>query len=144
MKEYLEFSEKELETLASEPMAFYNPRYKDNPIVDKTWGFALDSLRFADELEVKRKYRLSGQISGCCTSIGANVREAKNAESLPDFIHKMKTASKEADGSEYFLSLCEALGYEKAGALRVRAYELLKILNAIIATSKRRLKEDKK
>ena len=41
------------------------------------------------------------------TSIGANVREAKNAESKADFIHKMKVAAKEAGESEYWLILCK-------------------------------------
>jgi len=141
---YLDYSDADLEAMSSEPIAMYNSRYDKNPIVTKTWSFALDSLRFADDLESKRKYRLAAQIAGCCTSIGANVREAQNAESLADFIHKMKIASKEADESEYFLSLCEALEYEKAASLRKRAYELVKILNAIIATSKKRLKDKKR
>ena len=38
------------------------------------------------------------------TSIGANVKEAQNAESKPDFIHKMKIAAKEANETSYWLS----------------------------------------
>jgi four helix bundle protein len=38
--------------------------------------------------------------------MGANVREAQNAESKADFIHKIKVATKEADETEYWLLLC--------------------------------------
>tara|TARA_R110001592_G_scaffold5436_3_gene29964 strand:+ start:5756 stop:5920 length:165 start_codon:yes stop_codon:yes gene_type:complete len=41
------------------------------------------------------------------TSIGANTREAQNAESKRDFIHKFKISAKEADEVEYWLQLCE-------------------------------------
>jgi four helix bundle protein len=36
------------------------------------------------------------QIFRSGTSIGANIKEAQNAESKADFIHKMKIAAKEA------------------------------------------------
>jgi len=35
------------------------------------------------------------------------IREAQNAESNPDFIHKLKIAAKEAEETEYWLLLCE-------------------------------------
>ncbi|MFW5761046.1 MAG: four helix bundle protein [Cyclobacteriaceae bacterium] len=33
--------------------------------------------------------------------MGANIREAQNAESKLDFIHKLKIAAKETDETEY-------------------------------------------
>lgn len=41
------------------------------------------------------------------TLIGASVREAQNAESRADFIHKIKIAAKEADETIYWLLLCK-------------------------------------
>ena len=50
---------------------------------------------------------MSNQVLKSGTSIGANVREAQNAESKNDFIHKMKIAAKEADETVYWLILCQ-------------------------------------
>jgi four helix bundle protein len=36
-----------------------------------------------------------------------NIREAQNAESRSDFIHKMKVAAKEAEETEGWLLLCK-------------------------------------
>ncbi len=40
---------------------------------------------------------MSKQLLRSGTSVGANVREAKNAESTNDFIHKLGIAQKECD-----------------------------------------------
>lgn len=49
---------------------------------------------------------MASQIFRSGTSIGANIREAQNAESKADFIHKFKIAAKEADEVNYWLLLC--------------------------------------
>jgi len=70
-------------------------------------------------------------------SIGANVREAQNAESKADFIHKMKIAAKEADEAEYWLLICKsAPSYPFNEQLLVDLAEIIKILSKIISTSK--------
>jgi four helix bundle protein len=51
-------------------------------------------------LEDQKKYVITRHLLKSGTSIGANIREAQNAESKADFVHKMKIAAKEADGSE--------------------------------------------
>src|SRR5258706_12458899 len=84
----------------------YNPDLKENLIVKLTFQFALDIVKFAELLEGKRKYTVANQIIRSGTSIGANVREAQNAESRIDFIHKIKIAAKEADETEYWLEIC--------------------------------------
>jgi len=74
---------------------------KGNPIVDKSFQFAIEIVEFCDLLYVNRKYVIGQQLLKSGTSIGANIREAQNAESKSDFIHKMKIAAKEADETEY-------------------------------------------
>lgn len=59
---------------------------KENLIVKLTFEFALDIIEFSEELELNRKYAIARQIIRSGTSIGANVREAQNAESKNDFI----------------------------------------------------------
>jgi four helix bundle protein len=49
---------------------------------------------------------MSDQLLISGTSIGANVREAQNAESKADFIHKINITAKEADETEYWLLIC--------------------------------------
>ena len=80
---------------------------KDNVIVDLTFKFSLEVIGYCEKLENDRKYVLSRQLLKSGTSIGANAREAQNAESKADFIHKFKIAVKEADETEYWLLLCK-------------------------------------
>jgi four helix bundle protein len=71
------------------------------------------------------------------TSIGANVKEAQNAESKNDFIHKMKVAAKEADETEYWLGLCNnAEDYPNCEYLLNETNSIIKVLSKIISTSK--------
>jgi four helix bundle protein len=112
--------------------------YKDNLIIKMTFQFALDIMEFSEILREQRRYAFADQVlrSGC--SIGANVREAQGAESKADFIHKMKIAAKEAEETEYWLELCEfAKNYPKPGKLLAEIESILKVLNKIIATSKK-------
>jgi four helix bundle protein len=57
-----------------------------------------------DEL---KKFALSNQFFKSGTSIGANAREAQNAESKADFVHKFKISAKEVEETEYWLLLCQ-------------------------------------
>ncbi len=71
------------------------------------------------------------------TSVGANVREAQNAESIADFIHKMKIAAKEADETQYWFLLCKhAKSYPESEKLLVDIEPIIKVLSKIISSSK--------
>ena len=70
---------------------------KDNIIVKKSFDFALDIIKFCELLEENKKFIVARQLLRSGTSVGANVREAQNAESKSDFIYKIKIAIKEAD-----------------------------------------------
>jgi len=80
---------------------------KENMIVKLSSEFALEIIEYAELLEEHRKFVIANQLLKSGTSIGANVREAQNAESKADFIHKMKIAAKEADETDYWLLLCK-------------------------------------
>ena len=72
------------------------------------------------------------------TSIGANVREAQNAESKADFIHKMKIAAKEVDETKYWLELAKfSENYPFDQDLLNNLVEIEKILSKIISSSKK-------
>ncbi|QEC75138.1 four helix bundle protein [Mucilaginibacter ginsenosidivorax] len=110
---------------------------KENLIVKLTFEFALDIIEFSEELEANRKFAIAKQIIRSGTSIGANVREAQNAESKNDFIHKFKIAAKEADETEYFLLLCQfSKGYPFSMSLIEKLKVINKIVSKIIASAK--------
>lgn len=54
---------------------------------------------------------MSKQLLRSGTSVGANIREAKNAESINDLIHKLGIAQKECDETLYWLELLKETQY---------------------------------
>jgi four helix bundle protein len=115
----------------------YNQDLKENLIVKLSFQFALDIVKFTELLESKRKFAIANQIIRSGTSIGANIREAQNAESKNDFIHKVKIAAKEADETEYWLEICnQSENYPRSEELLQQILSIKKVLSKIIATSK--------
>ena len=83
---------------------------------------------------------MSKQLLRSGTSIGANIREADNAETKPDFIHKMGIAQKETDETLYWLELLKETSFisdEDFQLLHSQAEELIKLIKRIIVTSKK-------
>jgi len=112
-------------------------------IKDKSFVFAVRVIRLFQFLtEVKKEYILSKQLLRSGTSIGAMVREAQNAESTKDFIHKLGIAQKECDEVIYWLELLketEYLNEKEFESINDEAIELLKMLRSAILTSKKNL-----
>lgn len=110
----------------------------ENPIVLKTFAFAVSAAKYCQFLQTSKNYPLANQLFKSSTSIGANVREAQNAESKADFIHKFKIAVKEVDETEYWLALCKELyDHKELTSLNEQLTEIQKIINKIISTSKK-------
>jgi len=114
---------------------------KDNLIVDLSFEFALLIIEFTTSLEQMKKFNLANQLFRSGTSIGANIREAQNAESKNDFIHKLKLAAKEADETEYWLLLCKhSKAFPDSTLLLSKLESIQKVLSKIIASTKQTLK----
>ncbi len=110
-----------------------------NAILKLSFDFSLLIVEYCEKLEEKKKYVIGKQLLRSGTSIGANSFEAQNAESKADFIHKMKIAAKEADETQYWLMLCDyAKEYPDCKELLLKLEEVAKVLNKILATSKRK------
>ena len=110
---------------------------KNNLIVDLTLEFAIEIVKYCEVLEANKKYVIARQLLRSGTSIGASVREAQNAESKPDFIHKFKVAAKEAEETEYWLLICKnSKGYPDTVILMEKLKSIQKIINRIIVSSK--------
>lgn len=109
-------------------------------IKDKSFVFAIRIIRLFQYLqENKKEFIMSKQIMRSGTAVGALVREAQNAESKADFIHKLGIAQKECDETIYWLELLKETDYiiqNEFESLNNDANELLKMLRSAIITSK--------
>ena len=77
-----------------------------NTVQAKSKAFALRIVRFVRYLQtVRKEFVLSNQILRSGTSIGANIRESKNAQSIADFINKFHIALKECAETEYWIEM---------------------------------------
>ena len=108
-------------------------------IQERAFGFAIQIVACYRYLVAeKREFVLSKQLLRSGTSVGANVREAQNAESPADFIHKLKIAQKEIDETIYWLELLHATNYlpeNQFTPLQNEGIQLLKMLKSAILTT---------
>lgn len=109
---------------------------------DKSFAFAIEIVKTYKVLvEEKREYVMSKQLLRSGTSVGANIRESKNAESTNDFIHKLGISQKECDETLYWLELLketEYLNQEAFGNLSDQANQILKMIRSTILTIKQK------
>ena len=113
---------------------------RENPIVELTFKFSLRMIEFCEQLDMNKQFNLSRQLFRSATPIGANVKEAQNAESRADFIHKMKISLKEVEETEYWLELClNSKNYPNTEEELNQLTSIRKVLSKIIATSKSNL-----
>jgi four helix bundle protein len=114
---------------------------KKSIIKDKSFAFAVRIVRLYQHLcNNKKEYVLSKQLLRSGTAVGALVREAQNAESKADFIHKLGIAQKECDESIYWIELMKETEYLtqiEFESINNEALELLKMLRSAIITSKK-------
>lgn len=117
---------------------------KNNIVYEKSFRFAVKIVNFYKRLiEEEKEVVLSKQLLRAGTSIGANVHEALEGQSKKDFVAKLAIALKEAAETEYWLELLEATDFMKYGQdyseLKRDASEMIRLLNAIIKTTKERV-----
>ena len=114
----------------------------DSIIKKKSFSFAIRIVNLYKFLiENKREYVLSKQLLRSGTAIGALVREAQNAESSADFVHKLGMAQKENDETLYWLELLFETHYldeKEFISIQQDANELLKMIRSAILTTKRK------
>jgi len=116
---------------------------KENAVKDKSFAFAIHIVKLYRFLcDDKKEFVISRQILRSGTAIGALVREAEQAESKPDFVHKLAIALKEANETEYWILLLQETGYLNANeseSVIKDNKELLKLLTSIINSTKQRM-----
>jgi len=108
-------------------------------------AFAMRAVKLYRYLtDEKKEFVLSKQFLRSATSIGANVHEAWNAQSRRDFVHKLNIALKEANETQYWLTLLFAGEYFSArehDAIYPDVVELAKLLTSSVKTTKKKLEE---
>ncbi len=73
----------------------------EEPLGQKSFHFAIRIVKLAKYLrETHHEFELAKQIIRSGTAIGALVREAKFAQSKPDFLHKLSITLKETNETE--------------------------------------------
>ena len=103
-----------------------------SPLREKSFQLAVRIVRLCQHLnEKKQEYTLSKQLLRCGTNPGAMVREAANAESGFDFIHKLGVAQKETGETQYWLELLHITGYlttTEFASIYADAEEIMKLI----------------
>ena len=111
-----------------------------NIIEEKSFAFAIRIVNLYKHLnEKKKEFVLSKQLLRSGTSFGANIAEAEQAQSKPDFISKMNIALKEASETKYWIKLLTSTNYLtelESVSILDDCIELEKMLVSIIKSSK--------
>ena len=112
----------------------------DNSIQEKSFHFAARIVKLCRYLQnEKKEFILAKQLLRSGTSIGANVSEAQQAQSRPDFVSKLNIALKEATETEYWLRLLHETDYlnnEQFDSIFNDCNEVKSLLVAIVKTTK--------
>lgn len=114
-------------------------------ILDLSFDFACRITRlyqYLTEDSSDKEFVMSKQVYRSGTSIGANAREAKHAQSDADFLNKYSISYKEADETDYWLNLLHANGYltdEAFNSLNHDMTRILKVLTAIVKKLKEKI-----
>ena len=114
---------------------------KESVLRSKSYAFGVRIVRLSQFLVTEHKeYVLSKQVLRSGTAIGALIREAEYGISKADFRNKMSIALKEANETEYWLSMLKDTDYinEKTfNSLSSDCVELIKMLIATVKTTRK-------
>lgn len=84
----------------------------------------------------KKEFILSKQLLRSGTAIGALIREAEYAQSRADFASKMSIALKEANETDYWISLLKDSGYINEQASKSVSKDLKEIIAMLVSSVK--------
>ncbi len=108
---------------------------------ERTRLFAITAIQFCRSISRGGETdRITSQLIGSATSVGANFRAARRARSHAEFTAKMGVVAEEADECEYWLCLMCALSLgdpERAETLHKESIELMRIFGKAVGTARR-------
>jgi len=121
---------------------------KDSIVNKKSYLFSIRIVKlYRFLIENKKEFVLSKQALRSGTSVGAIIREAEQAESTADFIHKLSISLKEAKETEYWLSILKDTDYidkPMFDSITKDCDEVIFLLTRIIKTTKANQKKSVK
>lgn len=104
----------------------------------KSLDFAVRIVNFNRYLcEEKKEFVMSKQILHSGTSIGANLRESRNAQTDPDYLSKINIALKEADETQYWLEVLRHSNYITEAEFNSLNEDLKEIIAMLVSTVKK-------
>lgn len=113
---------------------------KDNPVLDKSFAFALRVVKLNRYLvDEKKEFVLSKELLVAGTHIGRHIKEAVDAESKQTFVSEMAIARRKASETEYWLRLLFQADYltEKAfNSINQDREAIFALLTSIVKTAK--------
>ena len=115
---------------------------EESVLRQKSYAFALRVIKLSQYLAEKKEFIINKQITRSGTAIGALIREAEFAQSIADYINKQSVGLKEANETDYWLSLLKDAGYIEETlyiSLANNCNELIAMLVSSIKTNKEKL-----
>lgn len=110
---------------------------KENIVLNKSFDFASKILDLHQLIIEQKHFQLASQLVRSGTSIGANINESQRAVSTADFINKLGIALKEAEETNYWLTLVDLKIVKIDPTLKTDLDELIRLLVSIIKSTKR-------
>jgi four helix bundle protein len=107
------------------------------PLREKSYAFALRIIKLYKYLVAEHKeFVLSKQVLRSGTAIGALISEAKFGQSTADFISKMNIALKEANETDYWLSLLKDSDYIDEKLYKSLHKDVNELISMLVSTVK--------
>ena len=115
---------------------------EDNVVKEKSFEFSVRIVNLYKHLTSSRQeFVMSKQLLRSGTSIGANICEAEQAQSISDFIAKLSISLKESCETDYWLRLLHRTDYlndSEYSSIIADCRDLTKLLTSIIKSLKSR------
>ena len=112
-------------------------------VQEKSMDFAVRCVNLYKYLsEEKKEYVICKQMLRSGTSVGANIRESRNAQSTADFINKLNIALKEADETQFWFELLNKTDYiseSEFESINKDINDIISMQTSSIKTSKQKL-----
>lgn len=110
---------------------------RESILRDKSYAFAIRVVELNRHLcSEKREFVLSKQLLRSGTAIGALIREAEFGQSRADFRNKMYVALKEANETQYWLSLLKDTNYITVNGYESISSDCLELVKMLVSTVK--------
>jgi len=121
-------------------------KYEELEVYKKAHNFVLETYRVTKTFPKEERYRLIDQLIRAAYSIPSNIAEGNSRNTTKDYINFLYMARGSANEVKYFLLLSKDLEYineETYSELKSKIEVIIKLLNGLINSLKRRMDNEK-